>query len=79
MSARKVLIIDAPIFVEVDGEVDENTVAEDFNSGFQDKISDFDGYAFYNPEILDASVREIHIATPEEIEAVGIEVKGDSQ
>lgn len=79
MAARKVLVIDAPIFVMVDVEADEEDVASEFNSGFQSAIEPFESFGPGNPDILDAAVREIRVATPEEIEAVGIELEGEEQ
>lgn len=77
MSARKVLVIDAPIFVMVDADADPDEVADDFNNGFQPAVEGFNGLYDYNAEILDAAVREIRVATKEEIDAVGIELEGD--
>ena len=77
MAARKVLVIDAPIFLMVDAEADPEEVAGDFNNGFQPAVEGFNGLYDYDPEILDAAVREIRVATKEEIDAVGIELEGD--
>lgn len=77
MAAQKILVIDAPVFLAVDADADPEEVAGDFDSGFQVKVSDFNGMRPYNPEILNAGVREIRLATKEELDAVGMEIEGD--
>jgi hypothetical protein len=77
MAARKLLVIDAPIFIMVNADADPEGVASDFDDGFQTSLSGFEGVGDYEAEIIDAGVREIRSATKEEIDARGIEIEGD--
>lgn len=78
MLAKKILVIDAPIFIMVDADADPEEVATDFDAGFGQAIDGFSGSSpDYNAEILDAGVREIRVATKEELDARGLEIEGE--